>query len=379
MLDLNKLYKGDCLELLKQLEDNSIDAIVTDPPYELGFMGKSWDRTGIAYNVELWKECLRVLKHGGHLLAFGGTRTYHRMACAIEDAGFEIRDMIEWLYFNGMVKSNDIGMMFDKREKKELNSIGYKIELSGRCMAIEPKANEIVCNPDKDNRKFGVDNRTSAERKVVRVPTTHKGIEWDGWGTMLKSSHEPIVLARKPLESDNICDNVAKFGVGAINIDACRFKEEANLNSGVYKKLNLKQTEVYNDKYKVYEDGDNRKFVEPLGRFPTNCITLEENQFYSEYFNISPKSVSKKPTKQDKNSKWNGQQINSNNNHITVKPIELMAWLIKLVTPINGIILDPFAGSGTTLVAAKKEGLNYIGFELDEEYIETASKRLEDN
>jgi site-specific DNA-methyltransferase (adenine-specific) len=376
MLEINNIYLGNSLELLKQLDDNSVDSIVTDPPYELGFMNNSWDNSGIAYNVELWKECLRVLKRGGHLVSFSSTRTYHRMTCAIEDAGFEIRDMIEWIYFNGMVKSNDVGMMFDKKEGKELQTIGYKVELSGRCMAIEPKANEIVCNPDKDSRKYGVDNRTSAERKVVKVPTSENGVKWDGWGTMLKSSHEPIVLARKPLDRNNLCDNILLHNVGALNIDDCRFKEEVNLKSGVYKKLNLKHTNTYNDKYKIYEDIQERKFVEPLGRFPTNCITLDDNQFYSDYYNITPKELSKKATKSDKNSKWNGEQIKHDNKHVTVKPVELMSWLIKLITPTSGIVLDPFAGSGTTLVAAKKYNYRYIGFELLPEHIEIINERL---
>ncbi|MED1863348.1 site-specific DNA-methyltransferase [Fictibacillus nanhaiensis] len=395
---INKIINDDAYKVLQTIPDCSIDAIVTDPPYGLskepniyevlekwmnnkeykhpsnGFNGNEWD--SFVPNPLFWKEVYRVLKPGGHLISFSSTRTYDLLGISLRLSGFEIRDMIEWLYFNGMVKSNDIGKMFDKKDNKQPETIGFKVELSGRCMAIEPKAKEIKCNPDKTDRKYGVDNRTSAERKVVKIPTTDEGVKWDGWGTLLKSAHEPMVLARKPLEKVGLCENVLEYGTGALNIDECRFKEEINHDVGVYKKLNLKHSETINEKYKIHKDDQDRKFVEPLGRFPTNCITLENNEFYSEFYNITPKPLSKKPTSKDKNSNWQGDQINLKNNHVTVKPVDLMAWLIKLITPKNGIVLDPFAGSGTTLVAAKREGFNFIGIEMDEKYAEIATERI---
>lgn len=196
----------DCREGLKLLEDNSIDSIVTDPPYELGFMGKSWDKTGIAYNVELWHECLRVLKPGGHLLAFGGTRTYHRMACAIEDAGFEIRDQIQWIYGSGFPKSMDISKAIDKKLGAEREVIGQR-KVTSSDLGQSSGWNYL------DTSK-GVYNYT--------IPTTDEAKQWDGWGTALKPANEPIVVARKPLSEKTIAENVLKWGTGGINIDDCR-------------------------------------------------------------------------------------------------------------------------------------------------------------
>jgi DNA modification methylase len=195
MLEINKIYNMDCLEGMKLIDDNSIDSIVTDPPYELGFMGKKWDSTGIAYNVDLWKECLRVLKPGGHLLAFGGTRTYHRMTCAIEDAGFEIRDCIQWLYGSGFPKSHDISKAIDKKLRAEREKV--------RIPASK------VRNPKSINGGHGIEGgdrpwmRAALEKGFHEmdgnIPATPEAQQWDGWGTALKPANEPIVLARKPL------------------------------------------------------------------------------------------------------------------------------------------------------------------------------------
>ena len=189
------LLHGDCLDKLKELENNSVDSIVTDPPYELGFMGKSWDNTGIANNVEMWKECLRVLKPGGHLLAFSGTRTYHRMACAIEDAGFEVRDMIEWVYGSGFPKSLNIGKAVDKLHGNEREDLGVKTSSS---------------YPDSDGVAHYKNRSQSNGSQVntVGMPRTTKGTsEWEGWGTALKPSHEPICMARKPLSEKTVAEN----------------------------------------------------------------------------------------------------------------------------------------------------------------------------
>lgn len=205
-----RILVGSCLDRLKDLEDNSIDSIVTDPPYELGFMGKQWDASGIAYNVELWRECLRVLKPGGHLLAFGGTRTYHRMAVAIEDAGFEIRDSIHWIYGSGFPKSLNVGKAIDKAAGVEREVVGSRT-LSGTAASTNPATGTL-------DGSSGV-----GAKKVVPVtaPATDAARQWDGWGTALKPAHEPIVVARKPLVG-TVAANVLAHGTGAINVDATR-------------------------------------------------------------------------------------------------------------------------------------------------------------
>ena len=186
MKNNNTILQGDCLEVMKQLPDNSIDSIVTDPPYELGFMGKKWDSTGIAYNVELWKEALRVLKHGGHLLSFGGSRTYHRMASAIEDAGFEIRDQIMWVYGSGIPKSLNIGKAIDRLQ-------GNKREVIGENPNYRPVS----------GKKGYLGHSNFRQTKGMSI-TTAGNSEWEGWGTALKPAHEPICMARKPLSEKTV-------------------------------------------------------------------------------------------------------------------------------------------------------------------------------
>ena len=202
------LHTGDNREVLKTFDDNSIDSIVTDPPYELGFMGKKWDASGIAYNIDLWKECLRVLKPGVHLLAFGGSRTYHRMTVAIEDAGFEIRDCIMWLYGSGFPKGLNISKQIDK------------------ILDITP---EVVSTVEgKKSTGSGVYNWNKEEQGThkpeyhITKPSSKLAKQWDGWNTALKPAHEPIVMARKPLECSNVAENVMKWNVGGINVDGCR-------------------------------------------------------------------------------------------------------------------------------------------------------------
>ena len=199
---MNKIIQGDCLDKLKELEDNSIDSIVTDPPYELGFMGKSWDSTGIANNKDMWAECLRVLKPGGHLLAFSGTRTYHRMASAIEDAGFEVRDMIEWVYGSGFPKSLNIGKAVDKLQGNERKIVGEKRTPDGKTWSER--------RPNGDITGY-VGNGENKKENTQGIET--KGTsEWEGWGTALKPAHEPICMARKPLSEKTVAENCLKWG-----------------------------------------------------------------------------------------------------------------------------------------------------------------------
>jgi site-specific DNA-methyltransferase (adenine-specific) len=316
-----KLILGDCLLKLKELEDNSVDSIVTDPPYHLtsivkrfgkegsapakpgkdgsfgrlskGFMGQEWDGGDIAFRTEVWEECLRVLKPGGHLIAFSGSRTYHRMAYAIDESGFEIRDQIMWVYGSGFPKSHNVGK---------------------------------------------------------KVP------DFEGWGTALKPAHEPIVLARKPFKC-SVSDNVLEHGTGAINIDGCRVGDE-----------------------EIYVNGKGNKFVDSLphgkrtgesvlgvnkthtGRYPANFIHDGLEEEWSKYFYCA------KASKKDREDY---------NNHPTVKPTELMRYLIRLVTPKDGTVLDPFMGSGSTGKAAVLEGFDFIGIELSEDYLNIAKSRIE--
>ena len=236
------LLKGNCLETLKTLDTASVDSIVTDPPYELGFMGKSWDNSGIAYNQDLWAECLRVLKPGGHLLAFGGSRTYHRMACAIEDAGFEMRDQIMWLYGSGFPKSLDVSKAIDKAAGAEREVVGIK-KRQGRSGGIMGSPRDI--------------------EQAFTIPATPDAQQWEGWGTALKPAHEPIVVARKPLIG-TVASNVLEHGTGALNIDGCRVGTDGGCSGASAGPSNG-----------IYGDGLNGSPAQPvegLGRWPANVI-----------------------------------------------------------------------------------------------------------
>lgn len=359
-----KILQGDCLEVLKTLEDNSVDSIVTDPPYELGFMGKKWDSTGIAYNVDLWKECLRVLKPGGHMLAFGGTRTYHRMTCAIEDAGFEIRDCIQWLYGSGFPKSHDISKAIDKRAGAEREVVGTYQHPDGKPRNIDNhKANKDARIADQE---WGM---KQSGFQPITAPATSEAKQWDGWGTCLKPANEPIVLARKPLSEKTIAENVMKWGTGGINIDGCRIPSGENelkstvRGAGVHKTGNERLTGWNRDEY------DGTYTPNEAGRFPANVILdeeagrmLDEQQEGASRFFYCAKASKK--------------ERGEGNNHPTVKPVKLMEYLVKLITPPDGIVLDPFLGSGTTLLVAEQLGRKSVGIELNPEYVKLAEERL---
>ena len=427
-----KLYHGDMLDMLDVIQPNSIDSIVTDPPYGLtsitnrfgkagsaecqygkdgsfqrlakGFMGKEWDGSGIEYNVETWKKCLEVLKPGGYLLAFGGSRTFHRIACAIEDAGFEIRDTIMWLYGSGFPKSMGLGKAINKRE---------------------------------ENKKDDKNNITESD-------------VWEGWGTALKPSFEPIIVARKPLKG-SLLDNVLKYGVGGLNIDECRVEFEDTPNPAT-NPLFRQEHNYKHDRSKSVSENSVVGFstsaketpISPLGRHPANTILTYDDTDYDEVcggFPISgsgnsgvPYSYAGREYNNKETSMFNGDkpQAPSNyadsgsaaryfyhakaskkdrdeglddfdekrkscygydlgymndgegmfkerrtmkrNTHPTVKPCELMQYLIRLVTPKGGIILDPFNGSGSTGKAVMYENkerdanYKYVGIELTEEY-----------
>jgi len=295
------LRLGNCLEVMKELDDESVDSIVTDPPYGLSFMGKKWDYD--VPSVEIWKECMRVLKPGGHTVAFSSARTYHRMVVNIEDAGFEIRDQIMWVYGTGFPKSHNISKAIDKK--------------------------------------------AGAEREAQ---------QWDGWGTGLKPAHEPIVLARKPFKA-TVAENVLKHGTGGLNLDGCRVGTTGARNNGKKADSNI---------YGKY--GPTQRVDYGKGRFPTNFI----HDGSDEVVTLFP----------EKNfrffycAKASKAERGEGNNHPTVKPVALMKYLCRLITPPSGIILDPFMGSGTTGIAAKAEGFGFIGIEMTEEYLLLSKNRI---
>lgn len=381
-IELNRIYNMDCREGLKLLEDNSIDSIVTDPPYELGFMGKGWDKTGIAYNVELWRECLRVLKPGGHLLAFGGSRTYHRMACAIEDAGFEIRDQIQWIYGSGFPKSLDISKAIDKATGAEREVVG--IAKSGKTAGMQ---------------NLGPSGIKGGEYNITQ-PASEEAKQWQCWGTALKPANEPICVARKPLSEKNVAENVLKWGTGGLNIDGCRIGTEIRTYKGMKQHL---EPRPWSDAQARGER--KRPEFTVQGRFPANVIFDEEAaKMLDEQSGIS-KSIQRIGKRSGKEAlrlgKFLGQdkvvmghndiggasrffycakasksERGKDNHHPTVKPLKLIEYLVKLVTPPNGICLDPFEGSGTHALACINLGFNYIGFELNKDYFNIAINRI---
>lgn len=368
----------DCLEGFSYFPDNSFDSIVCDPPYELGFMGKSWDSTGIAYNVAMWREALRVLKPGGHLLAFSGSRTYHRMTCAIEDAGFDIRDQIMWVYGSGFPKSLDVSKAIDKAAGAEREVIGN----TGR----DP--NRMLKFKEQDGCK------RSPTNEDITAPATDAARQWDGWGTALKPAHEPICMARKPLVG-TVAANVLAHGVGALNIGGCRVDGPGGVKwetprGGIW------TTDTSATAILVQND---------LGRWPANLIHDGSNEVINAFPAAPGQQGDLKETGRDRPSsgrfgdmapphahaargdigsaarffycaKASKKDREGWNTHPTVKPTDLMRYLCRLVTPPGGKILDHFSGSGSTGKAAKLEGFIFIGFEMSAEYTEIANRRI---
>ena len=385
--DRATIYHGDCRDIMEgQLPDNWVDSIVTDPPYELGFMGKGWDGSGIAYNTEVWENAYRILKPGGHLLAFGGTRTWHRLAVAIEDAGFEIRDSIAWMYGSGFPKSLDVSKAIDKAAGAEREP-----GKPGPYSARRPRQHVEAVSAYQD----GVGDAGSA---LITAPATPAAQQWQGWGTALKPAFEPIVVARKPLIG-TVAENVLAHGTGALNIDGCRIGTELIVSRGGIASGSGN-----------FVGGPNidRTPTTSTGRWPANVI-LDESQA-AELDKQSGVSTSVgiaqfKPRKVY-NADADGYDITGSEigygdtggasrffycakankkerpnvdgvAHPTVKPLKLMEYLCRLVTPPGGTILEPFAGSGTTIEAALNEGFNVIGIEMTDEYLPLIMARIE--
>lgn len=375
-----KLYHGDCLEELKKIPDNSVDSIVTDPPYGLsntkpaqvadvlrswisgdtnvvpakrgGFMGKDWD--SFVPPPAVWEECYRVLKPGGHMAVFAGTRTQDLMGLSIRLAGFEIREQLNWIYGTGFPKSMDVSKAIDKAAGAE------------REVLSERPAYGI-------GGKGILNGHSEGATAKVTAPATDEAKKWEGWGTALKPATEPIVLARKPLEG-TVANNVLAYGTGGLNIDACRVGDDVRPKGA-------STGEVLSENSSMSGPNTGRTVVGTVtGRFPSNVLldehaaeAMDEQKGTSSFFPVF-KYQAKAPKKERPViEKEDGTKVQ----HPTVKPVALMEWLVTLVTPANGVVLDPFAGSGTTLQAALNEGFDPIGVEQDADYIQLINKRLD--
>lgn len=411
-----ELHHGDALEVLSRMPDSSMDSIICDPPYGLSFMGRKWDYD--VPSVDIWAECLRVLKPGGHLLAFAGTRTQHRMAVRIEDAGFEIRDMIAWVYGSGFPKSMDVSKAIDKAAGAEREVTGEVVRAG--CRAARGGA-ELV----------GSESAEAAKWKEVTLPATDAARQWQGWGTALKPALEPITVARKPLIG-TVAENVLAHGTGALHIDACRVPTDDDLNGGAYSAERQESASEWASTGSLHKS-TGQAFVQPAGRWPANLVHDGSDQVLAQFpaqagakapvTGDEPSDVTAgiygsfegrvpgqflgdagsaarffycpKASRRDRNEGVGGSDkpavaanatmrereeadwpARNGNHHPTVKPTDLMAWLCRLVTPPGGLVLDPFMGSGSTGKAAIREGFRFVGIELDEAYVDIARARI---
>jgi DNA modification methylase len=356
------LYNNDCLVQLKELKDNSIDSIVTDPPYGLAFMNKKWD-----YDVpaqEIWEQCLRVLKPGGHLLSFAGSRTYHRMAVRIEDAGFEIRDQIMWLYGSGFPKSLNIGKAVDKLQ-------GNKRQIIGKSKNDRPKS--------KLKGGMGFDRSLDNGQKHQPIIETKDTSEWEGWGTALKPAHEPIVMARKPISEKSVAQNVLEHGTGGINIDESRI--DISDNDDIFSTNPHTKGGFGHNNASIYGKSKGAELYDPSkGRFPANIILDKEagKVLDEQSGEITSETLKKGASRFFYCAKSSKKDREEGNNHPTVKPTDLMLYLIRLVTPKGGTTLDPFMGSGSTGKAAMQGEFSFIGIEREKEYFEIAKSRIKE-
>ena len=479
------IYWSHSVFVLMGMPSNSVDSIVTDPPYGLSFMGKKWDYD--VPSIQLWRETLRILKPGGHLLAFGGSRTYHRMTVNIEDAGFEIRDQIMWLYGSGFPKSLDVSKAIDKvmprvgkfvdfashyenmRIKKGLThtlicekgkfflntnhggasvnwSKGYNVPTMEQWHILK----EIL---DLSEEWLPLIERIEAEREVIgqrqtgdpvawysetdrgdgtvdiTTPATPEAKQWDGWGTALKPAHEPICVARKPL-TGTVAENVLEHGTGGLNIDACRIDnsdadltvKQKNFNSMGYRGANeTNGIQTHNNKGRwpanlILDEEAGAMLDRQSGDCPTGDLTGQprtENKIYSSaattlgtprYHQGDSGGASRffycaKASKADRDEGLEDFKLHkkkmgtfqdsrphcsedykyeglSRNPHPTVKPTDLMQYLVRLVTPPGGTVLDPFMGSGSTGKACVRENFKFIGIERDKDYIPIAIARI---
>ena len=345
---------GNNIDVLKTFPDNHFDSIVTDPPYGIDFLGKAWDANTGA--LETYQECLRVLKPGGHILAFSAARTYHHLAITLEQAGFEIRDQIMWIYSSGFPKSQDVGRSIQRSlGVKEKKFIGIQ----------DPNIRHNSAARGGSEVDLGMDG-------FQTVCTDPLAKQWQGWGTALKPAHEPIALARKPIKL-SIAKNAQQWGTGALNIDATRVPnaEGDRFPSNVI-------GEILQDDYQKYFYCPKVSRRERHSGFDLDLVpTVEFNDPATIHLHPLWTPAMGKNVYRLKQAIEQQQTVKIGNNHPTVKPIELMKYLIKLITPPGGVVLDPFNGSGSTGCAAVELGFEYIGCELDPAYVAITEKRIE--
>jgi site-specific DNA-methyltransferase (adenine-specific) len=430
------LLNGNNLDLLKDLEDNSVDSVVTDPPYGISFMNKKWDYD--VPSVNFWKECYRVLKPGGHIIVACGTRTQHRMAVNIEDSGFELRDILVWAYATGFPKSMNVGKTMDQFLGNEREVIGQDINILTKQASDFKKGKRKIV----DSFDLGAPTRNNGF-KTLSADITKGTSEWEGWGTSLKPAVELWTLARKPISEKNITENVLKWGTGAINIDGCRVpygneQELEELNQGRKSNRTKREGDVAKG-FGMKPQGLKDTIQPEGGRFPANLIldgSDEVNDLFpnsngaggsqpkvkvtgygsnigggkSEYnpdgripMDSGSGSASRfffcaKPSPKERNFglgdefeiRRPGERTSTGmgtfevkgvqpqkNFHPTIKPITLMCYLSKLITPKNGICLDPFMGSGSTGIACVINGFNFIGMEMEKDYFNIAKARID--
>lgn len=407
------LYPGDCLKSLDRMKENSIDAVVTDPPYHLvsivkrmsandaapvgfgsdgrfqrmskGFMGQTWDGGDVAFRKETWEKVYRVMKPGAHLVAFGSTRNYHRLVCAIEDAGFEIRDAISWLYGSGFPKSHDVSKGIDKKKNAKRKVVGEWKQ------------------PGRNKRTF-INNaglHLTSDSGEITEPATPESEYWDGWGTALKPGMELVCLARKPLSEKTVAANVLKWGTGALNIDACRIGSSKNVPASASKTPN----NIYGAGMTSMTGGTTSSGFDPnIGRWPANVThdgsievveafpvvgdshppcnegSTRTNQIYGE--DNQPRTYH--PGFADSGSAarfFYSAKADSDDrlgfHHPTVKPVDLKQWLVRLITPEGGFVLDPFSGTGTTGEAAWREKRKAVLMEAEPKYQDMIRRRVE--
>jgi site-specific DNA-methyltransferase (adenine-specific) len=417
---------------MKTFDDNSIDAIVTDPPYGIAFMSKDWDKNLPA--VQIWQEALRVLKPGGHMLVACGTRTYHRMTSNIEDAGFEIREIIAWVYGSGFPKNHDIGKAIDNMKGAKQNVVGYRNQhLDGSKRKTTSPPQFTALKGKKRNL-----NKTINGNIPITAPATPEAQKWEGWGTALKPAMELFTLARKPIAEATVAKNVLEHGTGAINIDTCRIETDDDMKScpprsgtGVVGNWKNWQGPEYNpnDKgrwpanlihdgspevvelFPIVDSGElkethkiNRKldsegnYQSPHGIYGKYkavnrshkassgsaarffyCAKAHPNERNEGLEGFEDKQYSHDGRNKEIENAFQRNKSIAKNHHPTVKPIALMQYLIKLITPPQGIVLDPFCGSGSTCLAAQRLGYKHIGIELDSEYHKIAVARCKND
>ena len=445
------IHHGDCIETMKAMPPESVDAIVTDPPYGLGFMGKKWD--GLPPSLEWAEACYRVLKPGGHIAAFGGTRTWHRLAVAIEDAGFEMRDSLAWLYGSGFPKSHDVSKGIDKvngeagrlhkftawmrttgltarqlNEATGTNMGGHYLTAASQPAIPTPDlwakirplvgevpdwVDELVERIEAEREVVGVargamsgwsmDGGTKFVDRPITKAATPDAVKWSGWGTALKPAFEPVVLARKPFKG-TVAGNVLAHGTGAINVDGCRIGTTVETwpKSRMYGGKSAVSFTNPAESISAQSTGS-----APSGRWPANVLLDQHAAAWIDEqsgdrpsaggaaFGVGGYGGTVGLNRDDRRELGYGDKGGASRffytakapkserpnvdgvQHPTVKPLAIMRWLIRLVTPPGGVVLDPFAGSGTTIEAALIEGFDPVGIEMETDYLPLIQHRIE--